>query len=136
MLTRMSDRGLNRQEQVFEMSVMYGMTVRQIARMLRASLTTIIADLKRETLIRVEAQKAREDHESQIAIEFYTDIARQAQNAARDPVFPGDVSQFGTAVKARERIDRIKGIDAPVRIDAGIDGLVAALSARNEPKEE
>ena len=112
------------------------MTERQIANALKVSTATITSDLKREAARRFAIQHARAANEADYATEYYAMIGRKAMRIAETPKFPGDVNVMSTAVKARERIDKIRGIDAPVKVDAGIDGLVAALSARNESKEK
>lgn len=122
---------LERQERVFNMSVMQGLSARKIAEILQLDSKTVIKDLRSEEARRSEELGDRREAEKARAVAFYEGIANRAISIALSPQMPGDSGRLSEALKARERIDKIIGIDAPVQIEAGLGAFLDAL----KPKE-
>jgi FixJ family two-component response regulator len=113
---------LERQAKVYDYHVA-GASVRKIAAKLRIDKSTVMRDIAEERRLRVKA--AGEDAEVYRvdAIAFYETIKRRSIRASDDSRWVSE------AVKAQTRIDRIRGIDQPVKVDAGLEGLLKALDA-------
>ena len=122
---------LERQECVFNLSVMHGMSVRKIASLLELDYKTVVKDLRSEEARRSEELGERREAEKARAVAYYEAIADRAIRISADPKMPGDTARLTEALKARERIDKILGIDAPVQIEAGLGAFLDAL----KPKE-
>lgn len=117
---------LERQEKVYDLSI-DGYTVRQIAKVMVISQETVITDLREESKRRSAELGERRDDEKARSVAYYEKIARKAVAIATKPKMPGDSGRLADAIKARERIDKVLGIDSPTRIDATVQGLRDAL---------
>lgn len=126
--TRRTPAQLERQEKVYELSVCYGLTVRQIAATLQISLETVIADLRIEHKRREDEDPDRRARALRESVDFYTNVAREALTIAKKGRMPGDSGRLGDAIKARERIDKLYGNDSPTKIDHGFRELEDALN--------
>ncbi len=118
---------LERQERVFALSVMHGQTVRQIAKLLKIDLGTVLRDIRAEEARRSEELGERREGEKARAVAFYEGVADKALRIAANPKMPGDSGRLTDALKARERIDKIIGLDAPVQMEVGIAAFLDAL---------
>jgi IS30 family transposase len=137
---------LERQERVFALSVMAGKSARAIALEIGVDRNTVMADLRYESRRRSTELGERREYEKARAIAFYEDIERRAivksdlwdeilrqvrdddgadVNAARKTV---NDRSLDIAVKARERIDKLLGLDAPTRVEIGVQALLVAIS--------
>jgi hypothetical protein len=131
---------LARQERVFALSVIEGKTTRQIAVLEGIDRGTVIADLRHESARRAEDLKANREFEIERALSFYDEIAAMA--VLKSKMYDGIARAGGkvvdhsldAALKARERKDKILGIDAPTRIDVGLATLLEALEPPADPK--
>lgn len=126
--TRRTPAQLERQEKVYELSVCYGLTVRQIAATLSISLETVIADLRIEHDRREAEDPDRRARALRESVDFYTNVAREALTIAKRGRMPGDSGRLGDAIKARERIDKLYGNDSPTKIEHGFKELEDALN--------
>jgi hypothetical protein len=117
-----------------------GETIDAIAIDLKVNRKTIMLDLKVEGELRAEELGDRRSTEIARAVDFYTDIIRRCLERAevsdeilvkiRDNyAFEGRVSDrsLQEALNARERIDKVLGVEAAVKIDVGMQPLLAAL---------
>ncbi|TAM90621.1 hypothetical protein EPN42_05620 [bacterium] len=135
---------LERQERVFELSVMDGKTVRAIAAEVGISQDTVISDLRHEGQRRSDEIAERREVEKARAVSFYSHVAQEGLRLAAeadgveeiggsDEQPPRLVSKaalargLDSAIKARERIDKILGIDAPTKVEVGIEKLLQAF---------
>lgn len=111
---------LERQAKVYDYHVA-GVSARKIAAKLGIDKSTVVRDIAEERRLRVEA--AGEDAEvcRVDAIAFYEAIKRRSITASDDSRWVPE------AVKAQTRIDRIRGVDQPLKIDTGLEGLLKAL---------
>ncbi|MGD0052333.1 MAG: hypothetical protein ABSD03_11040 [Vulcanimicrobiaceae bacterium] len=123
------------------MHVLDGKTIREIKAETGAALETIVADIRFEELRRADELAERREGEKARAIAYYENIGRRAlqraeiaddileqiRNGAECEKKVNDRS-FEAAIKARERIDKLLGLDAPTKGDAAIEKLVEALT--------
>jgi hypothetical protein len=138
---------LDRQEKAFKLSVEEGKTVRAIAAELHVNKDTVVEDIRCESLRRAEENAARREVDRARSIAFYERAAAEGLRLAEqsdgiesigveggeDDPPPRLVSKQGlirgldSAIKARERIDKLLGLDAPIKVETDVDKLVAAL---------
>lgn len=125
---------LERQEHAFSLSVMHGKSVREVAAELGCDKDTAAADIRREQDRRAEELGERRENERVRAVTFYEHIIGRAiaQSDRNDALLVAGKGGFSdrsldVAIAARARIDKILGLDAPVRIDPGFDVLLAAI---------
>lgn len=135
---------LQRQERVFDLAVVSGKSYRLIAKELGIALETVVSDMRHEEARRAEELTARRETEKARAVAFYDEVAREGMRLARRSdetvEFGGDGPHAGVAspysslargldaaIKARERVDKILGLDAPTRVEVGLQGLLDAL---------
>ena len=140
---------LKRQEEVFLANVIEGKTVRQLAAQFKISQETVISDIRHEEKRRADENAARRDTDKARSTSFYEHVAAEALRLAaqadgievigtesedpndRPPKLvskQGLVRALDSAIKARERIDKLLGLDAPTKIDVAVQGLVEALT--------
>lgn len=132
---------LARQERCFTLSVMQNRTIRQIAAEVGIDTKTVMKDIRAEEQRRADEIADRREMEKARAVTFYGDIAKRAlkksdkhdefiQRILNDPDFEGKINDrsLQDAISARERIDKILGIDAPTKVDLGLQALVDALN--------
>ena len=100
---------LERQEQVFRLSVLEGLTHREIAAKLKIDKKTVARD--------IEAEKA-------MHLARLDDLYKRSLNLAG----LAGVGGLAAAGKALEMRARILGLDAPTKVDAGLADLLNALA--------
>ncbi len=134
--TRRTPQQLERQERVWKLSVLEFKTIRAIAAEVKIAQETVISDLRYE-FARVEAEtERRRANEQAISIATYQGIAVDA--IRKGEMYDGIAGAGGKVVdhtldarlKARERLDKILGIESPTRVDLTMQTLIDAL----EPK--
>ncbi|MBC5825831.1 MAG: hypothetical protein GIW99_04945 [Candidatus Eremiobacteraeota bacterium] len=59
----------------------------------------------------------------------YHQIARRALKIADEAKMPGDTGRLDTAIRAYERMDKVLGVEAPARHDAGIETFLNRMEA-------
>jgi len=126
-----------RQERVFDLSVLHGKTVRAIAAEVGIALATVCADLRHEENRRAEENEGRREVELARSAAVYERVIAEAfkKSAMYDRLVSesnGQVSfsdqSLQAATKARERLDKLYGLDNPVKIDIGIRALIDAMT--------
>jgi hypothetical protein len=90
--------------------------------------STVVQYLHEEELRRAAELGARREEEKARPVGFYSAVASKAIDIAEKALSPGDSARLSEAIKARQRIDRIIGLDAPTRVDVGLDVLLNALN--------
>jgi transposase len=131
---------LERQEKHFNMSVLDGLTYREIKAKTGASLETIVADIREEALRRADELGDRRESEKARSVAFYESIKVKAlrKSELNDKILEkilagegGKVSDrsLEAALKAQERIDKIQGVDAPTKVDLGLQQLIDAINS-------
>lgn len=130
---------LARQQKCFELSVLGGKTVREIAIELKIDKDTAARDIYAEQVRRRDENAQRVDFESARAIGFYERmIARSMKRADMADTLMASLldspqcdesgekrkgvqwvsdRSLETAMKARERIDKLLGLDAPTKVE-------------------
>jgi hypothetical protein len=83
--------------------------------------STVVQHLHEEELRRADELVTRRQEEKARAVGFYSIVACKAIGIAERAQQPGDSGRLAEAIKARLRIDRIIGLDAPSRVDVGLD---------------
>jgi hypothetical protein len=130
------------QEKAFDFSV-EGHSARWIAKELKITLATASKYIRIEERRHAAALAENRDQQTARSIRCYESIKTRAfrKAAISEDILekikggaPAKLSEhyLDTAIKAQERIDRIRGVDAPLKIDAGYEKLVDALNARRE----
>lgn len=128
-----------------------GYSCRQIAAKLEITKDTAAAYVRYESEKRApEFEKQREAAAFQ-SVSFYQGIKRRAlemhaaiqetlDNIAENANFEGQVRitehYLADATKAQERIDKILGTDAAVKLDAGLQQLAEALREADDPNRK
>lgn len=107
-----------------------GYGVRDIGQALGINKDTASKYVREETERLRERLQSDRDTQAAEAIAFYDEIAvlgielaRKSTDAFMQPLVKG----LDAAVKARERKDKILGLDAPTKIDLGLQKLFAAF---------
>lgn len=134
-----TDRVLKLQEEVFTLSI-EGWTVRQISEKTGLSLKTVISYRKAESQRRAQENAERREHDRDEALAFYDSVIKRAiaKSEMYDALLSGEVPAKVTdhtldaMIKARERKDKILGLDTPVKVDVGLDAFLDALFAPGE----
>lgn len=142
---RRSPQQLERQAKVFEYHVVEANTVRATAKQFSITTDTVISDVRYEAARRSDELAAKREHEKAVAVEFYSGIIRRALKRAKvsddildkilsDPFFDAKISDrsLQDALNARERIDKIIGLDAPTKVDLGLQQLIDALGGGDD----
>jgi IS30 family transposase len=119
-----SDAQLERQFQAYNLNVNRGYTIRQIAQALNVGQATVHQDIKLEGERRANELGERRATEIARAVNFYENVIQRAMRRAdwadkhyaseSKPKF--NCRALDVAVKARERIDKIIGLDAAQRV--------------------
>ena len=126
---------LARQERCFYLSVLHGKTTREIAIEVGITRETVIGDLRAECERRRDENAERREHDTARAIAFYERVMGRAMkradlaDAILEQILNGsDCDEEGkgrksisdrsldVAIKARERIDKLLGLDAPAKL--------------------
>jgi hypothetical protein len=141
-------RQLERQERVFVRSVVDGLPYRAIAAELGVCLSTIVKDIRHEEERRAEELGERREVEKARAIAIYERVILEGLRLARkadesveyggDGAGPAGVAApfaslargLDSAVRARERIDKILGVDVPTKVDSAMEKLLQALDGK------
>jgi transposase len=117
-----------------------GHSVRAIGQKLKIDKNTAAKYVREEGERRSAALEADRDHATATSIATYEAVKRRAfaradrcdkilakvENGKLDAKISDH--SLSDATKAQERIDRIQGVDAPAKIDAGLRELAAALA--------
>lgn len=128
---------LERQEKAFHYSVVDGKTYREIALLLGCDKDTVTKDIRAEQERRSEEIAERREVEKARAVAFYERVIGKAM--VKSDILDGLLLTPGSkvndhsleaAIKARERIDKVLGIDAPTKIDLGVQTLLDALDGK------
>ncbi len=135
-------RQLKRQEDVFLANVIEGKTVRALAAQFKISQETVISDIRHEEQRRADENASRRETDKARSIAFYERVGSRALKRAEvsDEILVQirdgaecekkvNDRSFEAAIKARERIDKLLGLDAPTKVDLAVQGLVEALTA-------
>jgi transposase len=131
---------LDRQEKVFDRNVMFGRTIRQLAAEFGISPETVISDLRHEEQRRSKENAARRSADLARSLSFYDGVIAIAQEKSklydtllgeRDGAKISDHT-LDAMLKARERQDKLLGLEAPTKVDLGIQALLAAIGGGDE----
>lgn len=146
--TRRTPQQLERQERVYLLNVVKGMTIRAIAAELGICANTVVADIKCEADRRAAELAERRETERAASVAFYDDIAARAlkksdqydtlvDQALANPELAARVTDraLDAALQARTRRDKILGLDAPTKVDIGIQSLLDALEGDDDPSK-
>lgn len=114
---------LERQEKVFELSVLSGNTHRQIAVILHIDKMTVASDIRAESERRAGEIAERRETEQAQHVARLDDFYQQSM-ALRAAAGTG---ALGAAGKALEMRAKILGLDAPTRVEIGVQSLLDAL---------
>lgn len=141
-------RQLDRQGRIFERSVVDQVPYRSIAKEFGVCVATVVKDVRHEEARRADELGERREVEKARAIAVYERVIlegfRLAKKADETVEFGGeDAGSSGVAapfaslargldsvVRARERIDKILGTDAPTKTDLAMEQLLAAMAGR------
>jgi len=119
---------IERQERVFKLSVLERRTVRQIAAIEKIDPKTVLSDLKQEAARRAEERAATREQDIEIHLALIDDLREQALAAKGIP----GTGAFGAASKAIEMRGKILGLEAPLKVDAGLADVLKALTEKGE----
>jgi len=125
------------QEQAFLLNVIHGKTCREIGKELGIDKDTASKYIRDEEKRRgQELSDARDAHTAR-AVAFYSAVAtkgiklaEKAEEAFMQPLARG----LDSAIHARERIDKLLGLDAPTKVDVGLQKLVDALTVGGDDR--
>lgn len=123
------------QEQAFFLNVIEAKSCRQIAEVMGIAPDTASKYIRAEGKRRAADLEATYESEKARSIAFYDEVAargltlaQKADDAFMQPLIKG----LDSAVHARERRDKILGLDAAVKIDAGLQPLIDALTSAGD----
>ena len=111
------------QEQAFYLSV-EGKTCREIAKILNINKDTASKYIRAEEQVRAEELAERRESEKARRIARLQQLSKLAESKAE---IPGS-GALGACGKFEEMINRILGVDAPTKVEVGIQALVDALN--------
>lgn len=114
---------LERQEKVFALRVIERKTVREVAAELSISQETVISDERCELERRSAEIEERRETEKAAHLALIDNLYRESMASKG---LPG-TGALGAAAKAIEMRAKILGLDAPTKIDHGLQELVNAL---------
>ncbi len=114
---------LQRQERVFERSVIDGKTVRFIAKEMGIAQDTVIEDIRQESQRRADELAANRETEQARHLSKIEDLYRRSLQLATTP----GTGAMGAASKALEMRAKILGLDAPTRVEVGVAALLDAI---------
>jgi len=133
-----------RQFRAFQLSVVDSKTVREIAAELGVDKATIVSDIRHEGERRADAIAERRSNEIGRSVSVYEAIFAKAmrKSAMADALVAKIIKGEGkgikvsdrhldAALKARERIDRVLGLEAAIKVDAGLNTLLDALAPKD-----
>lgn len=126
--TRRTAQQLSRQEQVFKLRVLERMTVRQVAAKLKIAPETVTKDERAELELRASEIEDRRATEKAAHLAIIDDLYLQSMKRKGTP----GTGALGAAAKAVEMRAKILGLDAPTKVDVGLQKLVDALNASDE----
>jgi len=124
---------LERQEKAYDLHIS-GKTYRQIAEILSCDKDTVTTDIRAEQQRRADEIAERREVEKARAVSLYERVIDRALK--KSDIYDELVMQPGAKVTdrtleavihARERIDKVLGVDAPTKIDLGLDKLFTAF---------
>jgi|ERR1700677_1240752 len=135
---------LARQEACFKLSVVRGKTVREIASELAITQNTVVADIRCERDRRYHEDTERRDRDTTTAVGFYQEIIAMALVRAdialtilqqiadstgsvkedKEPSKRISDRYLDTAIKARDRIDKLLGLEAPETVQQKLDLII------------
>ena len=116
---------LERQEKAYHASVVLQMSHRAIAKELKVDKDTIADDIRHESRARVEANAANREYNQANALAMLAEVIRRAlRRDSRGQV--GDRS-LDTIVRAQEQIHKLLGLDAPTKVEVGIQDFLKAF---------
>lgn len=138
---RRTTKQLARQNDVYNRRIA-GQTINEIADDLGIDRKTVMRDERCEGELRAKELGERRSTEKAKAVNFYEHVASRALKRAnvadeilekiRDNIeFEGKVTDrsLDTALHARERIDKVMGVEEAVKVDLGIQPLLDALDS-------
>jgi predicted transcriptional regulator len=123
-------------EQAFMLNVVHGKTCRQIAELLGINKETASIYIREESKRRTASLDAERDSQTARAVAFYDNVAAigiELAQKSHEPFMQQLIKGLDTAVKARERKDKLLGLDAPTKIEVGLEDLLKAVSAGDDP---
>ena len=134
---RTDERRRSLQEQAFYLNVVEGKTCREIGDILKITKDSASRYIRAEAERRSSEIAADRERLKAESVAFYdemaalgVELAKKSEGAFMQPLIKG----LDSALKARERRDKILGLDAPTKVDIGLEGLVNALTAGDEAK--
>lgn len=123
---------LNRQERAFELSVIEGMSVPQIARTLGVSEFTVRSDMRAEEVIRIAESEETRSAEQIRQLMLVQDVIKEARASRNRP----GTGAFSAMTKGIEMRAKLLGLDAPTKIELGVAQLLEAISILPEDTQE
>lgn len=124
---------LERQTKAYEMSI-DGMSHRAIADKLNVDRKTVAADIHAEATRRADEIAKRREVEKARSVSTYERVIQRAVKKSdmydEIALTPGSKVTDRTLeaiIHARERIDKVLGIDAPTKVEIGVESLLKAL---------
>jgi hypothetical protein len=104
---------LERQEKCFNLSIEQSKSTREIALAMKMSKTTVSDDIRAELLRRHTENASRREYETTRAVAFYERMIALALTFEPDRIKRIPDKSINTAIKARERIDKLFGLEGP-----------------------
>ncbi len=123
---------LNRQERAFELSVIEGMSVPQIARTLGVSEFTVRSDIRAEEVIRIAESEETRSAEQVRQLILVQDVINEARASRNRP----GTGAFSAMTKGIEMRAKLLGLDAPTKVELGVSQLLEAISILPEDIQE
>lgn len=108
------------------MSVVDGKTYREIAKELAISLETVVSDIRYEAQLRAEERSELREADLAVQLAMTERVYQKSMDLADRP----GVGALPTAAKAAEMRSKLLGLDAPVKVDLGVEKLIDALNVR------
>jgi hypothetical protein len=115
---------LERQERVFELRVIERMTVRQVAAAMKIDQKTVIADERAELQRRADEIAGRREVEQAAHMAMIDNLL---QTSRRNASIPG-TGALGAQAKALEMRAKLLGLDAPTKVDVGMEKILEAIA--------
>lgn len=120
------------QEQAFYLNVVEGLSYRSIGERLNINKDTAHAYVRAESARRREDIEAAREDEQARSLAFYDHVAAKGIEMAAKadgPFMQPLIKGLDSAIRARERRDKLLGLDAPTKVDVGLQVLIDALDA-------
>jgi transposase-like protein len=128
---------LERQERCFRLSIEQNKSMREIALELGITNNTVASDIRAELERRHKENADQRKYEVTRAVAFYERMIALAltfepdeEDAEKDRIKRIPDRSINTAIKARERIDKILGLEAPTKME--IDSVQAMTRAQRD----